>query len=280
MKIRPTRRRNSSEEGYILVVVIFMMALLALTLSVAAAKMAKEIQRDRELETMERGKQYIRAVKMYYKKFNAYPPNVDALVKPTNNIRFLRKKYLDPITGKDDWKPVYLGQNKAPTAMCFFGQPCAGSTIAATGTNSVTGASSVDSAFMSSGSNTDSSTSGSSSSGNSSTSSSTTSTSASSLFSSGSSSTSASGSTGSSTGTSGSFGGGAIIGFSPGSTKKSMMVYKKKDHYNEWEFVYDPITDQMMQSSGSAPTGAVSASSMSSTTSGTQSTTPTTTSSQ
>ena len=108
-----------------LVAVIFMMALLVIAMSVAAPKIARSIQRDRELETMHRGKQYARAVKLYYKKFGAYPPNVDALVK-TNEIRFLRKKYLDPMTGKDDWKPVHYGQNKAPTAMGFFGQPLTG----------------------------------------------------------------------------------------------------------------------------------------------------------
>ena len=60
---------------------------------------------------MHRGKQYRRAIQLYYRKFHAYPPNVDALVK-TNEIRFLRKKYIDPMTGKDDWKPILYGQNK------------------------------------------------------------------------------------------------------------------------------------------------------------------------
>ena len=121
----PTRRRpNPSEEGYILVAVIFMMAILVIAMSVAAPKIAKEIQRDRELETMHRGKQYARAVKLYYKKFGAYPPNIDALVK-TNEIRFLRKKYVDPTTGKEEWKPIRYGQQKTQSTG-FFGQAIAG----------------------------------------------------------------------------------------------------------------------------------------------------------
>ena len=110
-------RPSKSEEGYILVVAIFMLALFTIALAVALPKISKEIQRDREIETMHRGKQYARAVKLYYKKMGSYPANVDLLVKPVNGIRFLRKKYSDPTTGKEDWKPVLLGQNKAPTVM-------------------------------------------------------------------------------------------------------------------------------------------------------------------
>jgi hypothetical protein len=57
--------------------------------------------------------------------------------------------------------------------------------------------------------------------------------------------------TGTGTGLSGqTFGGGGIIGFSPNSPKQSIMVYKKKNHYNEWEFVYDPLAEQMMMQGG------------------------------
>ena len=37
------------------------------------------------------------------------------------------------------------------------------------------------------------------------------------------------------------FGGGGIIGFSPASPKQSILIYKKKNHYNEWEFLYSPL---------------------------------------
>jgi hypothetical protein len=37
-------------------------------------------------------------------------------------MRFLRKKYTDPLTGKDDWKPVLFGQAHV-RPLGFFGQP-------------------------------------------------------------------------------------------------------------------------------------------------------------
>jgi hypothetical protein len=45
-----------------------------------------------------------------------------------------------------------------------------------------------------------------------------------------------------------------IIGFSPNSPKQSILVYKKKNHYSEWEFVYDPISDQMIMQGGNTGT--------------------------
>jgi type II secretory pathway pseudopilin PulG len=279
MNPAPIRRSpNPSEEGFTLLAVIFLVALLTIALAIALPRVTKEIQRDREIETMHRGKQYARAVKLYYKKFGAYPPNIDALVK-TNNIRFLRKRYTDPMTSVDDWKPVLFGQNKAPTAMGFFGQPLTGSTVAGTGPsggNGVAGASSIGSssffgssssgasgsasafgASSSSGASTDSSmaaagnatdSAGGSGSSDSSGSSNTSSTSTS--------GGTGSGSTSSSTGLTGqTFGGAGIIGFSPGSPKQSTLLYKKKNHYNEWEFVYDPLADQVTISGNTGTIG-------------------------
>jgi type II secretory pathway pseudopilin PulG len=295
-------RPKPSEEGYMLVAVMFMLAILIIAMSVAAPKIAKQIQRDREVETMRRGKQYARAIKLYYKQFNAYPPNMDALVK-TNEIRFLRKKYLDPMTGKDDWKPIALGQNKTPTAFGFFGVPLTGAGMggglcgnalpnSTTPTTSTIGGSSSTSG-SSFGSNSGSgstgtfgsssptagcpsTTAGAGMSTDQSSNSSTTDPNApaggatvggdsSGNSSGGQTTTGAPGSgttgagtgtgTGTATGLTGpTFGGAGIMGFSPGSPKQSILVYKKKNHYNEWEFVYDPIAEQMMMQGGNTGT--------------------------
>ena len=211
------RRHKPSEEGYTLISVIFMVALMSLSLSIAMPKVIEEIQRDREQETMQRGKQYMRGVRMYYRKFGAYPPNADALIKGTIGMHFIRKKYADPTTGMADWKPVYLGQNKAPLAMGFFGVPLGGPGLAGNvpgaSTNGIQSATSL--ATQSTGGDPNASNSGTA--GN----------------------TSAFGQTGQT------FGGAGIIGFSPNSPKQSIMVYKTKNHYNEWEFTYYPLLDQM-----------------------------------
>jgi type II secretory pathway pseudopilin PulG len=250
-----------------MLIAIFLMALLALSLAVAAPKIARSIQRDRDLETFHRGMQYRRAIQLYYRKFHAYPPNVEALVN-TNDIRFLRKKYTDPITGQADWKPIVFGQNKTPTAMGFFGEPLSGnaSTLAGIGPSGGGGAgipgittpgsgpgsafggdSGGSGIFGSSGSGGGQSPSigGSGSTDNSG-------------GTSGDSGISSGGTTGSSGGassgptsstgtgsnsTSPTFGGAGIIGFSPASDKTSILVYKKKQHYNEWEFTYDPLSE-------------------------------------
>jgi type II secretory pathway pseudopilin PulG len=245
----PIRLKRPSEEGYMMAAVIFLMALLVLSMAIAVPRIKDSIQRDREVETMHRGKQYVRAIQLYYRKFHAYPPNIDALVK-TNDIRFLRKKYLDPMTGKDDWKPIQFGQNKSPTVYGFFGQPIGGSSIAGTGPGGGNSPNGLNSGQPGSQQSSSSIFSSSSDSANSGSSPNGATVSASGTSGTGTDPNAAAGS-GPGTGFGGgqTFGGAGIIGFSPASPKQSILIYKKKNHYNEWEFVYDPLSEQMTSSS-------------------------------
>jgi type II secretory pathway pseudopilin PulG len=264
----PTQRARPSEEGYVLVAVVFMTVILVLSLAVAIPRIRESIQRDREIETMQRGKQYIRAVQLYYRKFNAYPPNVDALVK-TNNIRFLRKKYVDPTTGKDEWKPVLFGQNKTPQAMGFFGQPlaaAAGAGIGPGGGNAPPGAIGPGIGLAGSAGNglSNTTTTGGSTDAGSTPAAGPASGTAGGTDPNGNPTTGGSqaggaspgaGSASTSSSTSGqTFGGAGIIGFSPQSPKQSLYVYKKKNHYNEWEFLYSPLSEQQTMTGGNTGT--------------------------
>ncbi len=121
MQSSPNRHQRDPEDGFVLLAALFLCVLLLISIAIAAPKMARSIQRDKELETIHRGEQYRRAIQLYYRKFNNYPTSIDQLVE-TNQMRFLRKKYADPLTGKDDWKPVYFGRAHV-RPLGFFGQP-------------------------------------------------------------------------------------------------------------------------------------------------------------
>lgn len=244
------------EEGYILLLVMFMLAVLIIAMAVALPKVAADIQRDRELETMHRGMQYRRAIQLYYRKFNRYPPNIEALVK-TNEIRFLRKQYVDPTTGKKEWKTIMMGQNKTPMAMGFFGQPLAGvgggAGIAGatdpgvpmgTGTGSTSpGAGSIFAPTNSAATNTPVAGAGAAGTSSDPTAGGTT-------DANGNPTDPNSAATGQLGANGQQFGGAGIIGVSPMSPKKSILSYKKKTHYNEWEFLYSPLSDQMQMGTG------------------------------
>jgi hypothetical protein len=45
------------------------------------------------------------------------------------------------------------------------------------------------------------------------------------------------------------------VGFSPVGEKQSILVYKTKNHYNEWEFTYSPQMDQQQMMGGSTGIG-------------------------
>ena len=117
-------RERGSEEGFTLVGLIVAIFLILLVLAVAAPKVAKDLKRDREVEAVHRANQYVRAVQLYYRKFGHYPGSIEQLEK-TNNIRFLRQQYLDPLTGKADWRLIHLGEAKT-TVKGFFGAPLTG----------------------------------------------------------------------------------------------------------------------------------------------------------
>ncbi|RXH57413.1 PE_PGRS family protein [Granulicella sibirica] len=263
---------REGEDGFALVMLIVAIFVILLFLGIAAPKVARDLRRERELEAVHRGNQYVRAVQLYYKKFNSYPTSIDQLEK-TNNIRFLRQKYVDPMTGKADWRIIHVGENKT-TVKGLFGQPLTGlAGGAGIGGAGIGGTATVSDGTGSSTSGPGSSTSGSTStfgSGNSG---------ASSTFGSGSSiggatsgSTSVGGtgssafggpstvSDGSSTGSTSSGSssgigsqsatgfkgsGGPIMGFGSSQAGASIISLNEQDDYSKWEFLYDPRIEQL-----------------------------------
>ena len=93
----PSRRR---ERGYMLLTLMLFVALLAVASMAWIEKVDFQIKRDREEELIHRGVQYSRAIRRYVRKFGHYPSRIEDL-ETTNNVHYLRKRYKDPITGKD-----------------------------------------------------------------------------------------------------------------------------------------------------------------------------------
>src|SRR6202048_1187738 len=116
-------RRN--EDGFALIGLVVAIFLVLLLLSIAAPKVAMQMRREREGDGVHRGTQDTRAIRMYYRRNgNHYPGSIEQLEK-TNNIRFLRQKYVDPMTGKADWRLIHFGEAK-PKLHGLFGEPLPG----------------------------------------------------------------------------------------------------------------------------------------------------------
>jgi type II secretory pathway pseudopilin PulG len=110
-----------------LVAVVVMVALLLLALSVAAPVVARQLRRDKEIESQHRMEQYVRAIQLYQRQFpGQYPASIKVL-ENTNNVRFLRKQWVDPLTGKADWRLIHQGEQKTKIHV-FFGEELGGLT--------------------------------------------------------------------------------------------------------------------------------------------------------
>ncbi len=101
-------KRRESERGYALLFVFLLAALVAITLYTEMPRVAFERQRELEQELIDRGEQYRRAIQLYFRQFRRYPPNLEAL-ENTNNMRFLRRRYKDPMTGESEWRLIRVG---------------------------------------------------------------------------------------------------------------------------------------------------------------------------
>ena len=110
MRYMKSGQARSKESGYVLLAVMLTLTLMLIALSVEAPRIAQQIKRDKEEELIHRGKDYATAVKRFvHKNGGRYPASIEQL-ENTNHVRFLRKKYIDPITGESDWKMVHVGE--------------------------------------------------------------------------------------------------------------------------------------------------------------------------
>jgi hypothetical protein len=107
MPVRKRRVGHSDERGFALLLVFLLASAVALMLYRQMPREAFESERDKEQMLIDRGEQYERAIKMYYLQNNRqWPAKMDDL-ENTNNHRYLRHRYVDPYTGKDEWRLIH-----------------------------------------------------------------------------------------------------------------------------------------------------------------------------
>jgi len=284
-KLQITNRKSQIQQrGYMMITLMLALALITIALLAVLPEIKQQIVRDREDELRHRGTAYMRAIQHFYKKFGRYPTRVEEL-ESTNNLRFLRKRYTDPVnidkaTGKEkDFKVLHQQDISLNSGMVLGQTP---------GTNLQGGASGVmgggaqgqgglggAGAFgggqggiggfgaqpgglqqpgnqNSAGGNSANASAGgasdSSSSGNPDPNSSGSSSSGS----------PSSNSINSSNLGGQTFGGGPILGVASTSKQKSIHVFYTKNHYNDWLFIYLPMADRGGLLNGPVnPTGGV-----------------------
>ncbi|HSA92567.1 MAG TPA: hypothetical protein VLE48_06100 [Terriglobales bacterium] len=191
----------SSERGYAMLAILLALMLMLLAMAVSAPVIAQQIKRDREEEMIRRGRQYVRAIQRYVRKFGRYPAKMEDL-ENTNNLRFLRRRYKDPMTESGEWRIIHFGEARPRAGQPFGGgQAQAGQAVLpgarpAGGTSEQPG-----SATRPAGRPAGDSLSGRR------------------------------------------FGGGPIVGVASKSEEESIRELDGKNHYNEWEFVYDVSQD-------------------------------------
>lgn len=103
-------RRRPPEAGYALLALLAAAAALLATLALAIPRMAMQSQRLKDERLIERGEEYRRAIRLYYRAHGKYPEDIDDL-EETDGVRYLRRRYEDPMHSSGDWRLIHMGRD-------------------------------------------------------------------------------------------------------------------------------------------------------------------------
>ncbi len=201
-----------------LLAVMLLITLMLVALAIELPRISQQIKRDKEEELVRRGKEYATAIKKFYHKNGTYPVSLEQL-ENTNHVRFLRKRYKDPMNPDGEWRLIHVGE-----AQINIPAP-----------SKVPGANPAGAASPSPSPTPSGGTSGTTGPGAGST-------------------TPPGGQLGAlatqSIGTGQTFGGGPIIGVASNSKKTSIKEFNGETTYDRWLFVYDPRLEQAQPNGG------------------------------
>jgi hypothetical protein len=106
----PVTSKASRESGYAYLMALFMVLIVIVSSGAAVENVLATGRRQREDEVIWRGNEYVRAIRLYYKKTGHYPQTLAELQKGQPQLHFLRyAAYKDPVN-KDDgaWRLIYV----------------------------------------------------------------------------------------------------------------------------------------------------------------------------
>jgi len=93
--------------GFTYLAVLFIVAIMGGSLALVGEVWHTAVAREKEAELLYVGNQYRKAIERYYLGGpSLYPRNLPDLLKDPrkpDTVRYLRRLYSDPITGKDEW---------------------------------------------------------------------------------------------------------------------------------------------------------------------------------
>src|SRR5580700_2645843 len=138
LRLSPCLRVSASkspDSGFALLLVFLMASLIAISLYMELPRVAFQAERQKEQLLIEHGEQYKRAIGLFLRtnKNARWPASIEEL-ESYNNRRSLRKRYIDPMTGKDEWRLIHIQNgvlmdsitNKKPDAQTQAGLQVSG----------------------------------------------------------------------------------------------------------------------------------------------------------
>jgi hypothetical protein len=105
------QRRRREQGGYAYLMALALVVALLITSQVAVENILTSGRRQREEEMIWRGQQFVRAIRLYYRKTGHYPATLDDLKKGMPELHFLRyAAYKDPMKSDDEraWRFIYV----------------------------------------------------------------------------------------------------------------------------------------------------------------------------
>lgn len=100
-------RRRLRQGGSALLIVFVFAAFVAIMLYKEMPVVIFEAHRQKEQLLIDRGSEYKRAIKLFVVRNRTFPTSLSQL-ENFNNVRYIRHRFKDPMTGQDEWRLIHV----------------------------------------------------------------------------------------------------------------------------------------------------------------------------